>query len=248
MQPTDSSRVAQPRVAYGVRWDGRGRSVVLAAGLLVSLLCALLFVSGASARDRGVSVVVMGNGSERSIETAGGTVTRRVRLIGGVVARIPARSVRAVRRAQGVRSVVIDRPFATRTEEEAAPARAIGVRIAIDDFGTGYSSMHALQRLPIDILKMARSFVEEDGLAFQATILQLASALGVQVVAEGIEHESQLARLRELGCAMGQGFYLCPPLSAVALLDWTAEELAAPGEPLGDRVLWGDGERDLTVA
>ena len=117
--------------------------------------------------------------------------------------------------------------------------RALGVRIAIDDFGTGYSSLHTLQRLPIDMLKMAQSFVEDDdGLAFQSTILQLARALGVQVVAEGIENETQLERLRELGCEMGQGFYLSPPVSGVALLD----------QPLRQVGLRSEGERDLTAA
>ena len=116
--------------------------------------------------------------------------------------------------------------------------RALGVRIAIDDFGTGYSSLHTLQRLPIDMLKMAKPFVEEDGLAFQTTILQLARALGVEVVAEGIENEAQLERLRELGCDMGQGFYLSPPVSGVALLD----------QPLGQVGLRSEGERDLTAA
>ena len=113
------------------------------------------------------------------------------------------------------------------------------MRIAIDDFGTGYSSLQTLQRLPIDMLKMAQSFVEDDdGLAFQTTILQLASALGVQVVAEGIESEAQLERLRDLGCDMGQGFHLSPPLSGVALLD----------QPLRQVGLRSEGERDLTAA
>jgi diguanylate cyclase (GGDEF)-like protein len=116
--------------------------------------------------------------------------------------------------------------------------RALGVRIAIDDFGTGYSSLQSLQTLPIDILKMAKPFVEDDGLAFQATILQLARALGVKVVAEGIESQAQLDRLRELGCDMGQGFHLSPPLSGVALLD----------EPLRQGHRRSEGERDLTAA
>jgi diguanylate cyclase (GGDEF)-like protein len=113
--------------------------------------------------------------------------------------------------------------------------RALGVRIAIDDFGTGYSSLHTLQRLPIDVLKMAKSFVDDDGLAFQTTILQLARALDVQVVAEGIESQAQLERLRDLGCDMGQGFHLSPPLSGVALLD----------QPLGQVGFWSESERDL---
>ena len=115
---------------------------------------------------------------------------------------------------------------------------ALGVRIAIDDFGTGYSSLHTLQRLPIDMLKMAKSFVDDDGLAFQTTILQLARALDVTVVAEGIESEAQLERLRELGCDMGQGFHLSPPVSGVALLD----------QPLSQILARREGERDLKAA
>ena len=106
--------------------------------------------------------------------------------------------------------------------------RALGVRIAIDDFGTGYSSLQTLQTLPIDMLKMAPRFVEDDeGLAFQTTILQLARALGVQVVAEGIENEAQLERLRELGCDMGQGFHLSPPGQRRR----ATRPAAAPGRP-----------------
>jgi diguanylate cyclase (GGDEF)-like protein len=115
---------------------------------------------------------------------------------------------------------------------------ALGVLIAIDDFGTGYSSLHTLQRLPIHMLKMAKSFVDDDGLAFQTTILQLARALDVTVVAEGIESAAQLERLRELGCDMGQGFHLSPPVSGVALLD----------QPLSQILARREGERDLEAA
>jgi diguanylate cyclase (GGDEF)-like protein len=117
--------------------------------------------------------------------------------------------------------------------------RALGVRVAIDDFGTGYSSLQSLQRLPIDMLKMAKPFVEDaEGLALQAPILELASALGVEVVAEGIENAAQLERLRRLGCEMGQGFYLSPPLSGVALLD----------QPLRHVGVRSEGECDLSAA
>ena len=117
--------------------------------------------------------------------------------------------------------------------------RALGVRISIDDFGTGYSSLQSLQRLPIDMLKMAKPFVEDaDGFALQAPILELASAIGVQVVAEGIENAAQLERLRHLGCEMGQGFYLSSPLSGVALLD----------QPLRHVGVRSEGECDLSAA
>jgi serine protease AprX len=102
---------------FGVRWDGRGRAVVLTAGLLAALLCSLFLAASAPARDRSVPVVVVGEGSAAAVKAAGGKVTHRVRLIDGVVARVPARSVRAVRRARGVRSVTVDRPFATRGDD-----------------------------------------------------------------------------------------------------------------------------------
>ena len=92
-----------------------------------------------------------------------------------------------------------------------------GFRIAVDDFGTGYSSLSHLVSFPVDILKIDRSFV--DGLGHDksresivAALVVLAQAAGMDVVAEGVEQESQLAALRRLGCAYGQGFYFSRPL------------------------------------
>jgi EAL domain-containing protein (putative c-di-GMP-specific phosphodiesterase class I) len=105
--------------------------------------------------------------------------------------------------------------------------RRKGIRIAIDDFGTGYSSLSYLRRLPVDILKIAKPFVDDlaGGAAgadedFTRAIVSLAEALQVQVIAEGIEAVSQVTRLLELGCLAGQGFHLCHPLpeSEVELL------------------------------
>ena len=107
-----------PALVFGVRWDGRGRGIVLTAGLLAALLCSLVIAATASARDRGVPVVVVGEGSSAAVKAAGGKVTHRVRLIDGVIARVPARKVRAVRRARGVRSVTVDRPFVTRGHDD----------------------------------------------------------------------------------------------------------------------------------
>ena len=94
-----------------------------------------------------------------------------------------------------------------------------GVRLALDDFGTGYSSLSYLRSFPLDILKIAKPFV--DGLAdgreersFVRLIVELAKTLGLDVVAEGIESPEQLEVLRELGCDLGQGFFLSPPLTA----------------------------------
>ncbi|HLH27674.1 MAG TPA: bifunctional diguanylate cyclase/phosphodiesterase, partial [Acidimicrobiales bacterium] len=96
--------------------------------------------------------------------------------------------------------------------------RDLGVRIAVDDFGTGHSSLSHLQRFPVDVLKIDKSFVdplwtdEPECSALVVAVIGLARSLGLDVVAEGIEHESQLHRLVELGCDMGQGFLMAHPL------------------------------------
>jgi diguanylate cyclase (GGDEF)-like protein len=97
--------------------------------------------------------------------------------------------------------------------------RDLGVRFALDDFGTGYSSLSYLHTLPLDILKIAKSFV--DGLArggreasFVRMIIELARTLGISVVAEGIESEEQVLALRALDCEYGQGFHLGRPQPA----------------------------------
>jgi len=97
--------------------------------------------------------------------------------------------------------------------------RALGVRLALDDFGTGYSSLSHLREFPIDMLKIAKPFVdriERDGAdgTFVDAILRLAAALGLEVVAEGIERQEQAEALRSLGCALGQGYYYAPPSEA----------------------------------
>jgi diguanylate cyclase (GGDEF)-like protein len=97
--------------------------------------------------------------------------------------------------------------------------RALGVRVALDDFGTGYSSLSHLRRLPIDILKIAKTFVDDldgqrDGAAFATAILTLGNTLDLVTVAEGVEHPWQVAELRRLGCALGQGFHFAKPMRA----------------------------------
>jgi diguanylate cyclase len=92
-----------------------------------------------------------------------------------------------------------------------AQLKALGVRLAIDDFGTGYSSLNYLQRMPIDILKIDRSFVSRidkggDDLAFARAIVELARSLSLKTIAEGIELETQAECLDQLGCDLGQGF------------------------------------------
>jgi EAL domain-containing protein (putative c-di-GMP-specific phosphodiesterase class I) len=95
---------------------------------------------------------------------------------------------------------------------------ALGVSIAIDDFGTGYSSLRNIRRFPADVLKIAKPFVDglhdETDTALVRTIVALADSLGLRTVAEGIEDHRQLARLRELGCLLGQGYLFARPLPA----------------------------------
>ena len=106
---------------------------------------------------------------------------------------------------------------------QLAQIRALGCAIAIDDFGTGYSSLSLLARLPIDYLKIDSGFTrtiddsDRDRIVVRA-IADLARALGLLVVAEGIENESQLARLRELGVATWQGFLKSGPVPGGELL------------------------------
>ncbi len=95
--------------------------------------------------------------------------------------------------------------------------RALGARVSIDDFGTGYTSLGFLKRFPVDVLKIDRSFVADvaDG-AFDGAVVRavttLARGLGVRTVAEGVEVQAQLDRLRALDCDVVQGFLLCRPL------------------------------------
>jgi diguanylate cyclase (GGDEF)-like protein len=94
--------------------------------------------------------------------------------------------------------------------------KKLGVRVAIDDFGTGYSSLAYLHRFPIDIVKIDRSFIEhlggvEDGAALTRAIITLGDTLGLEVIAEGIELESQQRELVKLGCVAGQGYFYAKP-------------------------------------
>lgn len=105
--------------------------------------------------------------------------------------------------------------------------KALGVRLAIDDFGTGYSSLSYLTRMPVDLLKVDRSFVShmlesERVKSVVLATISLAHALGLRVVAEGVESVEQEQALRELGCELGQGYLYARPLEAdgvVAFLD-----------------------------
>lgn len=102
---------------------------------------------------------------------------------------------------------------------ELAALRTLGVKLHVDDFGTGYSSLSQLQRLKMDVLKVDRAFTTElanskEGKVFFQAIVSMAHALGMSVVAEGVETEEQLAILRHLDCNEVQGYYIARPVPA----------------------------------
>ena len=105
------------------------------------------------------------------------------------------------------------------TKEALGRLRALGVRIAIDDFGTGYSSLSCLRDLPVDILKIAKPFVDglgegEQDRAFVTAIVRMAQTLQLDMIAEGIERPEQLELLQGLRCGLGQGYLLGRPMSS----------------------------------
>ncbi len=120
------------------------------------------------------------------------------------------------------------------TERSAAvlsELKALGVRLSIDDFGTGYSSLSRLQRFPVDTLKIDRGFISgadrdpaSDGIV--RIIVMLAHNLGLRVVAEGIEDQTQMAMLKQVGCELGQGYLFSRPVDAHAI-----EQLLASQQP-----------------
>jgi EAL domain-containing protein (putative c-di-GMP-specific phosphodiesterase class I) len=96
----------------------------------------------------------------------------------------------------------------------------LGVRIALDDFGTGHSSLVYLKRLPVDVLKVDRAFVEEiaksdQDAAIARTIITLADSLGLEVIAEGVETVAQMKQLRKGGCSKMQGYLFSTPLEKI---------------------------------
>ena len=114
--------------------------------------------------------------------------------------------------------------------------RDFGVKVYLDDFGTGYSSLSHLHKLPVDALKIDRSFVASlllpDRPAIVESILALARTLNTSVVAEGVESEVQARELERLGCTHAQGFLFSRPLSMQA-----ARDVVMAGRPLGPKAV-----------
>ncbi len=134
-------------------------------------------------------------------------------LVDSVEALLHLHGVRAGRLVLEITETLVLDP---RTKPVVARLRALGVHVALDDFGTGYSSLGALQRFPIDVVKLDRTLLqglaEESGLAVLTAIVELGRALGLHVIAEGIETREELDRLRRVGCLLGQGYLFSRPL------------------------------------
>ena len=111
--------------------------------------------------------------------------------------------------------------------------RQMGIRLSIDDFGTGYSSLAYLQRLPVDDIKVDRSFVlnmlknSSDEAIVRSTI-ELAHSLGLRAIAEGVEDQATLDRLRTLGCDEAQGYHMGRPMPLPQLIEWLATSVWGP--------------------
>jgi diguanylate cyclase (GGDEF)-like protein len=121
-----------------------------------------------------------------------------------------------------------------RALETLTHLRLLGVRVSIDDFGTGYSSLAYLKQLPVDELKIDRSFVrdvafDDSDLAIVRSTIELAHNLGLSVVAEGVEDQATLELLRGFGCDKVQGYLFSPALSAGELTRWLLERLDRTG-------------------
>jgi diguanylate cyclase (GGDEF)-like protein len=131
-------------------------------------------------------------------------------------------------------SVLMEDPEATSARLEEL--RRLGVRIAIDDFGTGYSSLGYLRRLPVDVLKIDKSFIDGVALgphesALARAVVKLARTLGLDAVAEGVSDRRQLAELRRLRCPYGQGYHFARPQSVEVIEELLAiGVLPAPGK------------------
>jgi EAL domain-containing protein (putative c-di-GMP-specific phosphodiesterase class I) len=119
-------------------------------------------------------------------------------------------------------------------KETLGMLRDAGMGISIDDFGTGYSSLSYLHYFPIDILKIDQSFIRDmlnnkGSMELVKSIISLAQNLGMEVIAEGVEHKEEGEKLKELGCNMAQGYYFARPVSEKAVTElvqnWTPAEL-----------------------
>jgi diguanylate cyclase (GGDEF)-like protein/PAS domain S-box-containing protein len=215
-----------------VRWPHPERGLILPqefipiaeeTGLIVSLgnwVLAEACRQAADWRNRGLAITVAVNVSARQIAK-----DRLADRVAGLLAEhgLPASALQI----ELTETALLTAPdLATETLNRL---REMGVIIAIDDFGTGYSSLARMRRLPIDLVKIDRSFIEHmDSDAKDAevvrTIVALAKALGLDIIAEGVESRRQTEILSDSGCTVCQGYYFARPQSVAQLEVWLAED------------------------
>jgi EAL domain-containing protein (putative c-di-GMP-specific phosphodiesterase class I) len=111
--------------------------------------------------------------------------------------------------------------------------KELGVRLVLDDFGTGFSSLGYLRRFPLDAIKLDRAFVEHladrsEDEAIVRAVVEMAAALGLDVVAEGVETSEQLAAVSALGCGHAQGFYFARPIPPEQVAEMLGDPPWAP--------------------
>jgi EAL domain-containing protein (putative c-di-GMP-specific phosphodiesterase class I) len=211
-----------------VRWNHPVRGMVPPAefipiaentGLINRLTVHVLNLALAQARawlDEGREIPVAVNLSPRCLLDA--TMLDKVRDL-LVEHRVPARMLRL----EVTETAVMANPALAM--ETLTGLHELGVRLSIDDYGTGYSSMAYLKRLPVDELKVDRSFVfnmtNSDNDAFLVrSAIDLGHNLGLTVVAEGVEESEHVTALRELGCDIAQGYHYARPMPPAQLADW----------------------------
>ncbi|WP_167759081.1 EAL domain-containing protein [Blastococcus sp. TF02A_35] len=129
---------------------------------------------------------------------------------------------------------------AARSQQVMAGLRRLGVRLSVDDYGTGYSSLSYLRALPVDELKLDRSFVthlttDTRAAAIVRSTLQLSRDLGMSMVVEGVEDSASLAALREWGCDVAQGYHISRPMPAERVLGWLEAQRAPAAAPGAQR-------------
>jgi EAL domain-containing protein (putative c-di-GMP-specific phosphodiesterase class I) len=119
-----------------------------------------------------------------------------------------------------------------------AQLKALGVRLSIDDFGTGYSSLSRLRRIPVDTLKIDRTFIshmdsDTESLEIVRIIIMLAHNLGLKVVAEGTETQEQINLLKQFNCEMAQGYFFSRPADDQAMLKLLISDRDASSASVG---------------
>jgi diguanylate cyclase (GGDEF)-like protein len=228
-QPKVSLRFGELRgVEALVRWNHPTRGLVSpvdfipiaeTTGLINRLTAYVLRLAVRQARDwlqQGISVPVAVNLSPRCLHDPG-LVSYVTQLLGQY--QLPA----TLLRLEVTETAVMANPAVAMTT--LTELRNLGIRLSIDDFGTGYSSMAYLKRLPVDELKVDRSFVlnmtgDDNDAVLVRSAIDLGHNLGLTVVAEGVEGAGHVTALQDLGCDIAQGFHYARPMSPDDLIQW----------------------------